>query len=35
MKKYGVLLVCLVISLAAMSQKAVISFNEKNHDLVK
>jgi hypothetical protein len=35
MKKYGVFLVCLVMSLAAMSQKAVISFDEKNHDFGK
>lgn len=35
MKKYGVLLVCLVISLTAMSQKAVISFDEKNKDFGK
>ena len=35
MKKYNLLLVCLLFSLMAMSQKAVISFNEKNHDFGK
>jgi hypothetical protein len=32
MKKYSFLLVCLLCSLVAMSQKAVISFEEKTHD---
>ncbi len=35
MKKYNLLLVCLLLSLMAMSQKAVISFNEKTHDFGK
>lgn len=35
MKKYSLLLVCLIFSLAAMSQKAVISFDEKNYDFGK
>ena len=35
MKKYSLLLVCLVVSMFAMSQKAVISFNEKSHDFGK
>jgi hypothetical protein len=35
MKKYSFLLVCLFISIAAMSQKAVISFQEKEHDFGK
>ncbi|MDP4239367.1 MAG: DUF1573 domain-containing protein [Bacteroidota bacterium] len=35
MKKYSLLLFCLVCSLAAMSQKAVISFEEKSHDFGK
>jgi len=35
MKKYSLLLACLVVSMFAMSQKAVISFNEKSHDFGK
>ena len=35
MKKYSLLLFCLVCSFAAMSQKAVISFGEKTHDFGK
>lgn len=35
MKKYSLLLVCLVFSLATMAQKAVISFEEKTHDFGK
>jgi len=35
MKKYSILLFCLVCSLAAMSQKAVISFEVKTHDFGK
>lgn len=35
MKKYNLLLVCLLFSLMAMSQKAVISFSEKTHDFGK
>src|ERR1035437_969803 len=35
MKKYSILLFCLVCSLAAMSQKAVISFEEKTPDFGK
>jgi len=35
MKKYSILLFCLVCSLAAMSQKAVISFKVKTHDFGK
>jgi len=35
MKKYGVLLVCLVISLVAMSQKSVINFETKSYDFGK
>ena len=35
MKKYSILLFCLVCSLAAMSQKAVISFEQKTHDFGK
>lgn len=35
MKKYGILMVCLVFSLAAMSQKAVITFEKKNFDFGK
>ena len=35
MKKYNLLLVCLLFSLVAMSQKAVISFDEKTHDFGK
>jgi hypothetical protein len=35
MKKYSVLLVCLMFSFAAMSQKAAISFKEKDHDFGK
>jgi len=35
MKKYSILLFCVVCSLAAMSQKAVISFEEKTHDFGK
>ncbi len=35
MKKYGILMVCLVFSLAAMSQKAVINFEKKTFDFGK
>ncbi|MDD3321829.1 MAG: DUF1573 domain-containing protein [Paludibacter sp.] len=35
MKKYGLFLVCLVFSLTAMSQKAVINFDVKSHDFGK
>ena len=35
MKKYSMLLVCLVFSLAAMSQKPVINFDVKEHDFGK
>ena len=35
MKKYSLLLVCLVFSLVAMSQQAVLSFEEKTHDFAK
>ena len=35
MKKYGLFLVCLVFSLSAMSQKAVINFDVKSHDFGK
>jgi hypothetical protein len=35
MKKYSILLFCLVCSLVAMSQKAVISFEVKTHDFGK
>lgn len=35
MKKYSFLIVCLLCSLLAMSQKAVISFEEKTHDFGK
>jgi hypothetical protein len=35
MKKYSLLLVCLVLSMVAMSQKAVISSEEKTHDFGK
>jgi len=35
MKKYSLLLFCVVCSLAAMSQKAVISFEGKSHDFGK
>jgi len=35
MKKYGILMVCLVFSLAAISQKAVITFEKKNFDFGK
>ncbi|MFT3753629.1 MAG: DUF1573 domain-containing protein [Paludibacter sp.] len=35
MKKYSFLFVCLLISMVAMSQKAVISFDEKEHDFGK
>ena len=35
MKKYSFLIVCLFCSLLAMSQKAVISFEEKTHDFGK
>ena len=35
MKKYSLLLMCLVVSMVAMSQKAVISFDEKTHDFGK
>jgi hypothetical protein len=35
MKKYSMLFVCLVFSLAAMCQKPVISFDVKEHDFGK
>ena len=35
MKKYSILLFCLVFSMAAMSQKSVISFEVKDHDFGK
>lgn len=35
MKKYSFLIVCMLCSLVAMSQKAVISFEEKTHDFGK
>ncbi|HEY5590721.1 MAG TPA: DUF1573 domain-containing protein [Paludibacter sp.] len=35
MKKYSILIVCLVLSMAAMSQKPVISFQDKVHDFGK
>jgi len=35
MKKYSILLVCLVLSMVAMSQKPVISFDVKTHDFGK
>lgn len=35
MKKYNLLLICLVFSLMAMSQKAVIAFDVKSHDFGK
>ena len=35
MKKFSILLVCLVVSMVAMSQKAVISFDDKTHDFGK
>jgi len=35
MKKYGVLLISLIISLAAMSQKSLINFGAKSHDFGK
>lgn len=35
MKKYSILLVCMAFTMAAMSQKAVINFNEKTHDFGK
>jgi hypothetical protein len=35
MKKYSLLVVCLVVSLVAMSQKALISFDNKIHDFGK
>lgn len=35
MKKYSILMVCLVLSLVAMSQKPIISFQEKMHDFGK
>src|ERR1035437_5281076 len=35
MKKYSLLLVCLVFSMVAMSQKPVISFDVKTHDFGK
>jgi len=35
MKKYSLLLMCLVVSMVAMSQKAVISFDDKTHDFGK
>lgn len=35
MKKYGILIVGLVLSLSAMSQKAVISFDTKSYDFGK
>jgi len=35
MKKYSLVVVCLFFSLAVMSQKAVISFDQKTHDFGK
>lgn len=35
MKKYSLLLICLLFSVIAMSQKAVISFDSKTHDFGK
>ena len=35
MKKYGILLICIVFSMAAMAQKAVINFEKKNYDFGK
>jgi len=35
MKRYSFILICLLCSLVAMSQKAVISFDEKTHDFGK
>src|SRR5665647_35947 len=35
MKKYSILIVCLVLSMVAMSQKPVISFQEKTYDFGK
>jgi len=35
MKKYSLLLVCLVVTMLAMAQKPVISFEEKNYDFGK
>lgn len=35
MKKYGLFLICLAFSLTAFSQKAFLSFEEKNHDFGK
>ena len=35
MKKYSLLLACLVISLVSMAQKPVISFTDKDHDFGK
>ena len=35
MKKYSLMLVCLVLSFAAMAQKAVITFEEKSYDFGK
>lgn len=35
MKKYSFLLVCLVFSMVAMSQKTVVNFEEKTHDFGK
>jgi len=35
MKKYGLLLTCLIISMVAMSQKSVINFETKSHDFGK
>jgi len=35
MKKYSVLIVCLVLTMAAMSQKPIINFQDKVHDFGK
>ena len=35
MKKYSLLLICMALSFVAMSQKAVISFDEKSYDFGK
>ena len=35
MKKYNLLMICLVLSLVAMAQKPVISFDEKSYDFGK
>jgi len=35
MKKYGFMIVCLLFSMVAISQKAVLSFEEKTHDFGK